>query len=158
MASPSLNPNFRDILAALSGERAEFLVVGAYALAVHGLLRFTGDLDIWVRPTTENATKVWQALVRFHAPLSSVTVQDFTNPGIGFRMGLPPSRIDILTSISGVSFDEAWPNRLEADVEGIEVFVIGAADQVKNKRASGRPKDVIDADWLERHKLGGQSS
>jgi hypothetical protein len=147
-----VNPHFRDILAALSAAGAEFLVVGAYALGVHGLVRATGDLDIWVRATPENARKVWQALVRFGAPLSSVTVQDFTAPDIVFRMGLPPSQIDILTSVSGVTFDAAWPNRVECQVEGVQVFVIGIQDQIENKRATDRPKDKIDADWLERNK------
>lgn len=148
-----MNPHFRDMLAVLSAEGAEFLVVGAYALGVHGLLRMTGDLDVWVRPTSENAQRVWRALVKFPAPLSSLTVDDFVNPDIIFRMGQPPSQIDILTSISGVSFDEAWDNRVEGEVEGIKVFVLGVREQIQNKRSTGRPKDAIDADWLQRHRL-----
>jgi len=125
--------------------------VGAYGLAVHGLPRATGDLDIWVRPTPENARRVWQALLRFGAPLASMEVKDFHDPNIVFRMGLPPNQVDLLMSVSGVTFDEAWPNRLERDIEGIKVFVIGRADQVRNKRSTDRPKDKIDADWLEQH-------
>jgi hypothetical protein len=146
-----VNRNFRDILAALSVEGAEFLVVGAYALAVHGLPRATGDLDIWVRPTDANARRVWQALLRFGAPLASMDAMDFQSPDIVFRMGLPPSQVDILTSISGLSFDEAWPNRVEYDLEGIRVFVISRGDQIRNKRRTDRPKDKLDADWLERN-------
>jgi hypothetical protein len=152
-----VNPHFRDMLAVLSAEKAEFLIVGAYALGVHGLLRLTGDLDIWVRPTPENAARVWRALVRFPAPLESMKVEDFCNPDVIFRMGLPPNQIDILMSISGVSFDEAWTNRVQGEMEGVPVFVIGVQDQIQNKRASGRPKDIIDAEWLVRHKLGNQA-
>jgi hypothetical protein len=147
-----VNPNFRDLLAALSAEGAEFLVVGAYAMAAHGLPRMTGDLDIWVRPTPENAQKVWQAMLRFGAPLSSISVNDFSNPDVVFRMGLPPNQIDILMSISGVTFEDAWTNRLEREVEGVRVFILNVRDLIQNKRAAGRPKDQLDVDWLERHK------
>jgi len=149
-----VNRNFRDILFALSAEGVEFLIVGAYALAVHGLPRATGDLDIWVRPTNENARRVWQALLRFGAPLTSMSINDFESMDIVFRMGLPPNQVDILTSISGVTFNEAWPSRVEQDVEGVRVAVIGRADQLRNKRSTGRPRDKLDADWLERHQPG----
>jgi hypothetical protein len=150
-----VNPDFRDILAALSAEGAEFLVVGAYALAAHGLPRATGDLDIWVRPTADNARKVWQALLRFGAPLTSVNVKDFEIPDIVFRMGIPPNQIDLLTSISGVAFDDAWPNRVALEIEGTRIFVIGRAEQIRNKRATGRPRDQLDADWLQKQPPSG---
>jgi hypothetical protein len=149
-----VNPHFRDILAALSAAEADFLVVGAYALGVHGLARATGDLDVWVRPTEENARKVWIALGKFGAPLAHVQVEDFFNPDVVFRMGLPPSQIDILTSITGVTFEQAWENRLEATVEGVKVFVLGMHDQIQNKQATDRPKDKLDAAWLERKQRG----
>jgi hypothetical protein len=146
-----VNPHFRDILSALSAEGAEFLVVGAYALATHGLPRATGDLDVWVRPTSENAERVWRALLRFGAPLSGYKLADFADRDILFRMGLPPSQIDLLTSISGVEFEDSWSRRVPCTVEGIDVFVIGVEDQIQNKRAANRPKDLLDADWLEMH-------
>jgi hypothetical protein len=149
--SRSVNRNFRDILLALSAEGVEFLIVGAYALAVHGLPRATGDLDIWVRLSEENARRLWQALLRFGAPLSDMDAKDFRSPDIVFRIGLPPSQIDILTSISGVDFDAAWSNRVEQEVEGVKAFVISRIDQIRNKRSTDRPKDKLDADWLERH-------
>lgn len=147
-----LNPNFRDMLSLLSDEGADFLVVGAYALGVHGLVRATNDLDIGVRPSGENAKKVWRALTRFPAPLSSLSESDFAKAEIIFRMGLPPNRIDIITDVSGITFDEAWPNRIEHEVQGIRVNVISANDQIKNKRSTDRPRDKLDADWLEKHK------
>jgi len=148
-----MNPHFQQILEALCAEKVEFLVVGAYALGAHGLLRFTADLDIFVRPTPENARNVWRALLRFGAPLSGMSVDDFANPDIIFRMGRPPNAIDIIMSITGVTFDEAWGNRQEYKIEATDVFVLSPRDQVTNKRAAGRPKDLIDADWLEHHKL-----
>jgi len=144
-----MNPNFRDLLSALIAEGAEFLIVGAYALAVHGFPRATGDIDIWIRPTEENARRVWQALLNFGAPLSSMTLEDFHTPDIVFRMGRAPSQVDILMSVSGLTFDEAWPNRVVQEVEGVKVCVISPADQIRNKRSTDRPKDKLDADWLE---------
>jgi len=149
-----MNPHFRDLLSALTAEGAEYLVVGAYALAAHGLPRATGDINIWVRPTKDNASRVWQALVRFGAPLSSMALEDFHTPDIVFRMGRPPNQIDILMSVSGLTFDEAWAHRIEREVEGVKVCLIGPADQIRNKRATDRPKDKLDADWLERHLHG----
>ncbi len=146
-----MNPHFRDILFALSVEEAEFLVVGAFALATHGLPRATGDLDVWVRPTSENAERVWRALLRFGAPLSGYKLADFADCDIIFRMGLPPSQVDLLTSISGVEFEASWQRRVACNVEGVNVFVIGVDDQIQNKRAANRPKDILDADWLEQH-------
>ena len=109
-----LNPDFRDMLSALSAERAEYLLVGAYAVAVHGLPRATGDLDIWIRASDANARRVWRALGRFGAPLSELREADLQTPGIVVQIGVAPRRIDLLTAIDGVAFDEAWSERWEA--------------------------------------------
>src|SRR5688572_16238524 len=115
-----LNPDFRDLLLAFSKEGVEFVVVGAHALALHGVPRMTGDLDVLVRPSEDNAQRVWRALVAFGAPMQTagVRVEDFTTPGIVYQIGLPPSRIDVLTAITGVTFDEAWSSRESVDLEG----------------------------------------
>ena len=144
-----LNPDFRDMLSALSARQAEFLLVGAYALAGHGLPRATGDIDIWIRPTRENATRVWEALMAFGAPLETLTLEDLTMPGVFFQIGIPPRRIDILTAIDGVEFDEAWEGRLDCAIDGIELSVLGREALIRNKRAAGRPKDLADLAWLE---------
>jgi hypothetical protein len=144
-----MNRDFAEMLGALCDQRVEFLVVGAYALAAHGLPRSTGDIDLWVRPTRENAARVWQALQAFGAPLFNLTQEDLEEPGIVFQIGLPPNRIDILTRISGVEFEEAWGNRLEIQVEGRPIPVLGRQELVKNKQASGRPKDLLDVQALE---------
>lgn len=150
-----LNKNFRDMLSALNAEGAEYLVIGAYALSTYLPPRATGDFDIWVRPTAENAERVWRALVRFGAPRRDLTLQDLATSDTVFRFGLPPQRIDILTSITGVEFDAAWMNRVSETIDGLKLTVIGRADLLKNKRATGRPKDLVDAQDLERS-LGAQ--
>lgn len=143
-----MNEDFRDLLRGLSEVEAHFLVVDAYAVAVHGRPRATGDLDIWVEATETNAKKVYMALERFSAPLDELTEKDLATPGIVFQMGYPPRRIDILTKISGVEFEEAWIRRTHAPFGDIEAPVLGLDDLIANKRASGRPKDLRDAESL----------
>jgi hypothetical protein len=145
-----VNRDFLDLLAALLAVDVRFLVVGAHAMAVHGVPRATGDLDVWIAPDAENAERAWSAVVRFGAPLSAmgVTRADFGRPDQVVQIGLPPRRIDILTSISGVSFDDAWPDRVTHEVEGLVVPFLGRAALVRNKRASGRTKDLADLEAL----------
>ena len=144
-----MDPDFSDMLSALCAETAEFMVVGAYAMAAHGLPRATGDIDIWVRPTPENARRVWRALERFGAPLSRLKIEDLLDPNTVYQIGVAPHRIDILTSISGVDFESAWSTRKEARLGGLDVHVLGRDQLIENKRASGRPKDLVDLEWLE---------
>jgi hypothetical protein len=144
-----LNPDYRDMLSAFSEERVEYLLVGAYALAVHGLPRATGDLDLWMRPTPENAHRVWRALSRFGAPLLDLREEDLGASSVVFQIGVAPCRIDILTAIDGVGFDDAWPARLEVEIEGLTVPVLGREDLIRNKKASGRAQDVADVARLE---------
>jgi hypothetical protein len=150
MTESFLNQDFRDLLLALSAASVRFVVVGAYAMAVHGQPRATGDLDVWTEATPENAQRVYRALKEFGAPLHQVTEADFASPGIVFQIGLPPRRIDILTAIDGVEFCIAWSARVAAKYGDARFDVIGKADLIANKRATGRPKDVLDADVLER--------
>lgn len=151
MSRPELNEDFLDLLRALLDARVEFLVVGAHALAAHGLPRATGDLDVLVEPTPQNAGRVIQALQAFGAPLAAhgVTRADFEMPGNVYQLGLPPRRIDILTSISGVTYEEARASRIFVDIAGTRVAVLGSDALLKNKRATGRAKDAVDADALE---------
>jgi len=143
-----MNRDFAEMLSALSEAGAEFLVVGAHALAAHGTPRATGDLDIWVNPTRDNAARVLAALAAYGAPLADLTIDDLTKPDTVFQIGVVPCRVDILSGISGVQFAHAWANRLVVEVEGIQVPVLGRADFKANKRASGRPKDLLDLDLL----------
>ncbi len=132
------------MLSGLSDSGVEFLLVGAYAMAAHGHPRATGDLDIWVRANPENAVKVLVALSRFGAPLHDLTIEDLSTPGIIFQIGVEPSRIDILTEISGVIFSDAWKRKISIEMNGCSMSVIGLEDLIKNKRAVGRAKDIAD--------------
>lgn len=144
-----LNSDFRDILFAFCEEKVEFMLVGAYAVAAHGLPRATGDIDLWIKCSDENASRVWKSLQKFGAPLSGFASEDLTTPGTVIQLGVTPRRIDILTQITAVEFAEAEPNRLIVNIEGIEVPVISLTDLLKNKKAVGRPQDEADVARLE---------
>jgi len=148
-----MTEDFRDMLGLLKRHGVEFLLVGAHAMAAHSTPRATGDIDLWVRPSQENAKKLWQVLSEFGSPLADASLEDFAKPGDGLHIGVPPWRIDILTKISGVTFDEAWPNRIEAQVLGHTIHVIGRDDLIQNKRAAGRSKDLLDVENLESEDL-----
>jgi hypothetical protein len=144
-----LNEDYKDILLALSVEKASFLLVGAYALAVHGYPRATMDMDIWIMPSPQNADAVLRALQRFGAPLHKLTKEDLQNDDTVFQIGVAPRRIDLITSASGLQFEEAYGRSLLVKIEGIEVRIPAIDDLIKNKRASGRTKDLADAEALE---------
>ena len=145
-----MNPDFRDILSAFNAEGVEYLVVGAYALAAHGLPRATGDLDLWVNPHQDNADRVRRALVRFGAPTADLRPDDFTRPDVIFQVGVSPRRVDVLTTIDGVEFATAWQDRLTASLGDLDVPVLSREHLIRNRRACGRPKDLADLAWLER--------
>jgi hypothetical protein len=145
-AASGFNEDFLDILVSLVNSGAEFIVVGAHALAVHGVPRATGDLDIVVRPTAENAGRVFAALREFGAPLEAhgVTSADFETPGRVYQIGEPPRRIDLLTALTGVDFDEAWTSRVLVEVAGMEIPFLGLEELRRNKSATGRDRDLLD--------------
>jgi predicted nucleotidyltransferase len=144
-----LNEDYRDMLHALSDEKVKFLLVGAYALAAHGYPRATMDIDIWVMPSPQNADAVLRALRRFGAPLHNLTKEDLQQDGTLFQIGVAPRRIDIVTAASGLQFEEAYERSLSVNIEGIEVHIPSIDDLIRNKRASGRTKDLADAEALE---------
>ena len=144
-----MNQDFRDLFAEFNAARVEFLIVGAHALAVHGHVRATRDLDIWTRPDSANAKRVLLALESFGAPTQGLTVDDLAHPDLIFQIGVPPIRIDVLTSISGVAFDEAWEARVQTRFGDQAVGVISREHLIRNKRASGRTQDLADLESLE---------
>jgi hypothetical protein len=144
-----LAQDFRDLLRVFVAHDVRFLVVGAYALAVLGRPRATGDLDVWIDATPGNAKRTFTALHEFGAPLHELRREDLAQPGVVFQIGLPPLRVDILTAIDGVDFARAWPRRLTADFDGVPVGVISREDFLTNKRATGRLKDRADAERLD---------
>jgi hypothetical protein len=145
----SMNRDFVEMLSALRDAGVEYLVVGAHALAAHGRPRATGDLDLWVRPSAANAERVWAALKRFGAPLDQIQPSDLTTDDLVFQIGVAPARIDIMTGVSGLTFDEAWPERLTVPIGELVVPVIGRDALIRNKRAAGRPRDLADIAELE---------
>lgn len=146
----AVNRDFIEILAAFNAHSVEYILVGAHAMAAHGHVRATKDLDIWVRPSDENAPKVLASLVEFGVPLHDLTEADLATAGTIFQIGVPPIRIDILTEIDGVAFESAWPDRIDVQIGGISVPVLSRHHLMANKRASGRLQDLADLERLEK--------
>jgi hypothetical protein len=152
--APLLHRDFEDFLCALCDAGAEFVIVGAYAMSFHGVPRATGDIDILVRPSPDNAARVWAALESFGAPLEAtdLTREDLTVPGTVYQIGVAPRRIDVLTAVSGLTFDEAWASRASLELGSRTVHFIGRDALARNKRASGRPKDLVDLEILDKQR------
>ena len=150
-----INPDFRDLFSALNAAEARYLVVGAYAVTFHARPRFTKDLDVWIDPEPSNARRAWEALARFGVPSRSVSAEDLSRPETVLQIGVAPNRIDILSQIEGVRFADAWPRRAVADYGGCSISILSRADLITNKRAVGRPQDLLDVEALER---AGESS
>jgi hypothetical protein len=140
-----LNSDYREMLQLLSDEGAEYMVVGAYALAAHGYPRATGDLDIWINSSPANAARVYKALHRFGAPLNQLTEGELTRSNMVFQIGVAPRRIDILTSITAVEFSDADREKTIVEIEGLRIPFISPRELIQNKDATGRPKDIEDA-------------
>ena len=144
-----LNDDYKEMLQCLSEENVKFLLVGAYALAVHGFPRATKDIDFFVWATPENAANLTRALVKFGAPMEGVSESDFSSEGVILQIGNSPRRIDIITAIDGIKFELAYANRKMFRIEGLEIPVISLEDLIVNKRASGRTQDLADVEKLE---------
>ena len=144
-----VNSDFSELLAVFNAEAVEYLVVGAHALAAHGHVRATKDLDVWVRPSAENAPRVLRALASFGAPLHDLSERDLATPGVIFQIGIAPVRIDVITAIDGVEFVAAWADRMEAKLGGVSVPVLSRHHLIANKKASGRLQDLADVERLE---------
>lgn len=144
-----LNEDYRDILQSLADEHVKFLLVGAYALAAHGYPRATMDIDIWVMPSPDNADALLRALRRFGAPTSGLAAADLLKDDTIFQIGIAPRRIDIITGASGLRFEETFANSIEVDIEGLKIRIPSVDDLIRNKRTSGRMKDLADVEALE---------
>jgi hypothetical protein len=143
-----VNRDFRDLFAEFNAHEVEYLIVGAHALAAHGVVRATKDLDVWVRPTEDNAAAVLRALAAFGAPLHDLEPRDLATPGMVFQIGVEPVRIDIITTIDGVSFSEAWEERVESRYGDQDVYLLSRSHLIRNKHASGRLQDLADIERL----------
>ena len=143
-----INPDYRELFRTFFEEKVEYLIVGAYAVTYYAEPRYTTDLDILIRPTLENATKTLAALKRFEAPLTDIKAEDLTDPELVYRIGVEPNRIDILMSITGIAFEEAWQHRVQSTYGGVPIYLISREDLITAKKASGRPQDLLDLERL----------
>jgi predicted nucleotidyltransferase len=144
-----LSRDFKEFVELLIKNKAEYLIVGGYAVAIHGYPRYTGDLDIWLNPTPENAKSIVKTVNEFGFSSFNLTESDFTKPGNVIQLGYPPLRIDLLTEVDGVSFNECFINRKEVEMDNLIVNFIGYEDLLKNKRESGRLRDMADIENLQ---------
>ena len=142
------NSDYRDLFAELNAAGARYLLVGAHALAFHGRPRFTKDLDVWVEASDENAPRVVAGLLAFGAPAEMVRLEDFEKPGLILQLGVAPNRIDVTTTLDGLTFAEAWPGRAMTAYGDQNVPVIGLDDFARNKRSTGRLRDLADLEDL----------
>jgi hypothetical protein len=143
-----LDKDFNEFVELFLEHNVRFLIVGGYALAAHGLPRATGDLDAWVWINPENAQNIMRALNAFGFQNLSLTESDFSKEDSIIQLGYPPFRIDILTSIDGVAFDQAWEKKIVVELNGMNVPFIGRDDLITNKKAAGRPQDIADVSRL----------
>jgi predicted nucleotidyltransferase len=143
-----LQKDLREFIASLNSNKVEYVIVGAFALAFHGRPRYTGDIDILVRPSPDNAAKLEHAISRFGFSSAGLSAADFVEPNQVIQLGRAPNRIDILTSLTGVPFEDVWSDRVESEIDGLSVAFIGKEALVKNKRATGRAQDKADLDSL----------
>ncbi|NJM12516.1 MAG: hypothetical protein HC889_12160 [Synechococcaceae cyanobacterium SM1_2_3] len=139
-----LSQDFKEFVELLNRHEAEYLIVGGYAVGIHGYPRYTGDLDVWINPTMENAQKMIKVLNDFGFSSFGLAEADFIKPGNVIQMGYPPFRIDVLTKIDGVEFDDCYPYRISIRHDQILLNVIGINELKKNKKVAGRPKDLDD--------------
>lgn len=149
-----LNEDYREILQRLLEEKADFIIVGAYALGAHGLPRATVDIDIFIKPDRNNSMKVFDALKKFGASLVDLSPYDFAEEGIAFQIGVAPRRIDIITSIDGVSFREAYGDKILVTIDGLDLPVLSLEMLIRSKEAVGRDQDLIDVKILKERLKG----
>lgn len=144
-----LSQDFKEFVKLLIDHKVEYLIVGGYAVGIHGHPRYTGDLDVWINPTLENANKVVKCVNDFGFGSFNLTSQDFIKEENVIQFGYPPLRIDILTSIDGVNFGDCILNKKDVEIDGMLVHFIGLVDLLKNKKESGRPRDIDDIENLK---------
>ena len=142
--------DFIDFIVLLNKHEVEYMIVGGYAVMAHGQPRFTEDLDIWIKPSSENAVKVIQVLKEFGFSLKGLSENDFESENMVVQLGYPPLRIDLISSIDGVTFDEAYKDKIFKNVGDDKMNFIGLRELIKNKESSGRKKDILDAEQLKR--------
>src|SRR3989304_65801 len=143
-----IQSDFKELPELFNSHKVEYLITGAYALAFHGAPRYTGDIDLYIKPDPSNAGRIVKALNQFGFGGLGLKAEDFTTPGQIIQLGAPPARIDIITSISGVSWEEAEGGKIAGSCGGVPVYFIGREQFIANKQATGRQKDLADLESL----------
>jgi hypothetical protein len=151
--SVATNPDFKDLFSELNVREARYLVVGGYAVSFHARPRYTKDIDLWVEASPANASKIFAALAAFGAPMRELTAEDLSTPGIFLQLGVAPNRIDVLTELEGVQFEEAWRDRVQSSYDDVPIQFVSRKHLIRNKRAVGRPQDLLDAAILEEFEI-----
>jgi hypothetical protein len=146
----AVNPDFRDLFSTFNTAGVSYLLVGGHAVAFHAEPRHTKDIDVWIEPSQANAERAYEALRVFGAPVGEISPADLAVVDQILQIGVPPNRVDIVTSIDGVDFATAWLNRVESEYGDQRIWVIGRSELITNKRATGRPQDLLDLALLER--------
>ena len=147
----SLHDDFKEFIELLNANCVEYLLVGGYAVSYYSQPKFTQDIDFWINPSGENAKKMIKVLAEFGFASLNITEDDLTNPDMVIQLGRPPMRIDIITAISGLEFNEAYPNRTEGKYFDVNIMILGKQDLLKNKKLTGREKDRFDIDWIKKY-------
>ena len=147
-----ISSDYRELFKILNKHRVKYLVVGAYAVIFYTEPRYTKDIDIWVEPALKNAEKLYKALGEFGAPLKDISAKDFADKRTIYQIGVAPVRIDIITSISGSTFTEAWKDRRKTKYADVSINIIGVKDLIRAKKKAGRPLDLNDIAQLK-HKI-----
>lgn len=145
-----LGKDIRDLLGLFERHAVRYMVVGGFAVAAHGFPRYTKDLDVWIECSRDNGARVIAALAEFGFASLGLTIDDFATPDLVIQLGYEPNRIDLLTGLTGVRFEEAYPKRVTAAIDGLQVPIIDRVSLATNKRAFGRPMDLADAEELEK--------
>ena len=150
-----VNRDFKDLLSEFNAAEVRYLVVGAHAVIFYSVPRYTKDLDIWIEPTRENAERAYRALAAFGAPLANISMADLCTPETILQIGVEPNRIDILTDVEGLRFEDAWRHRQQTTYGGEPVGLLSLSDLIAAKKAAGRPQDLLDLEWLEKAEEDG---
>jgi len=145
-----MNSDFKELLQVFNAHEVEYMIVGGYAAIHYSQPRYTKDLDLWIRPTMENAQRIARAFVEFGLPMHNFTIADLADEGFQFFVGVSPVAFDFLTTIKGLVFNEAWKNREGSEEDGIPVLYLGKADLITAKKAVGRDQDLHDIEEIRR--------
>lgn len=145
-----ISEDYKDLFRILNKYKVKYMIVGAYATIYYAEPRYTKDIDVWIKNDIENAKKVYEALKEFGAPIKDISMNDFTNKNTVYQIGVAPIRVDIMTGLPGVKFENAWINRKKTKYDNIPINIVGLKDLIKSKRKANRAQDKLDLELLQK--------